>query len=136
VDRGRDHRRAEREVAVRDVLRVDGLVGAHLRELKHDDHETALPQPPDNRLLVAAGGFDADPLDPVLPQPSRQLLVPLGRIDHLQPFRPSMQRHIELVLASIDAGANYATFAHLLDPPLNASLMLIQQCGPRRRCRP
>src|SRR5439155_18629336 len=137
---GPDVRRAGRNQGRIDLVvlrqpQIKAPMGAPLRGLEHDDHKTTLPQPPDDRLLVAASGFDSDPFAPVLPQPDEQLLVPLGRIGHLQPFRPSMQRHIELVLASIDAGANYATLAHLLDPPLNASLMLIQQCGPRRRCR-
>src|SRR4051794_9166339 len=114
-----DRRRAVRDQSGIDLvvlrqLQVKPPIGAHLRGLEHDDHQAATPQPPDDRLLIAPTGFDADPFDTVPPQPSQQPLVTLGRIGHLQIVRSSVQRHIELMLASIDASANYATVTHLL----------------------
>ena len=79
------------------------------------EHAEALAaQTADHGLLVAATRLDADPLDLALPQPGGQSLVPLLAVRDLQLLvRTSIQRHIELAFASIDAGANYAMLPHL-----------------------
>ena len=50
-------------------------VGAHLRRLEHNHDEAIAAQPRDDLLFVPAARLNADPLDAMLAQPSRQFGV-------------------------------------------------------------
>ena len=52
----------------------------------------------------------------MLPQPGRQGLVTLGGVVERQIVWTSIDCRVELVLASVDAGADHAMFAHLPRP--------------------
>src|SRR4029450_2021452 len=97
-------------------LQMEHGIGPHLCGLEYDHQEPVLAQLQHDGLLIAAARLDPDPFDLVLPQPSRQGFVTIRSIVYLQPIRPALQRHIELVFASIDASADHAMLAHLRRP--------------------
>jgi hypothetical protein len=118
------------DLVVLGSLQVEHGVGPHLRRLEYDDDETILPKLAHNRLLVTPARLDTNPTDLVLAQPDRELAVPLSGIWHLQLLRTTLKRYIKLVFAGINAGADYASFAHLLlTLPCDANLKFGQPYG-------
>src|SRR5215468_4428947 len=97
-------------------LQMEHRIGSHLCGLEYDDHEPVLTQLEHDSLLITAARLDPDPFDLALPQPGRQGFVTIRSIVQLQLVRTAVQRHIELVFASIDASADHAMLAHLRRP--------------------
>ena len=91
-------------------------IGPHLRGLQHYDDKTIAAKMGDDLLLVATACLDADPIDPLLPQPGRQRHVAIRGVVDLHFLDAFRERHIELVLTSVDTGAGYAMLAHLPRP--------------------
>src|SRR5579862_6184284 len=104
------------ELVVLRQLQMKHRIGPHLRGLKHHDHEAGAAQCGHDVHLVAAARLDSDPPHATLTQPSRQAPMAIRIVLDLEPVVTPVQRHVELAFASIDAGANHATFAHLPRP--------------------
>src|SRR5215510_1303799 len=91
-------------------------VGSHLRGLEQNDHKSIAAQSRNRCPLVATARLDPHPLGSSLAQPSRQRPVAISIVGHLKLLSTSIDRHIELVLCRVDAGADHAMLAHLPRP--------------------
>ena len=83
-------------------------------------------------LLDSSTRFDADPLDPMLPQPRQQHGVTSRRVLHLQLLAAALDRYIELSFAGIDPGTDRGMLGHLRRSlPCYANLKFVQPSGSR-----
>jgi hypothetical protein len=87
--------------------------GAHLQRLQHDHAEAARLQMPGDAAFIAAGGLDADAAHAGGGEAFGELLPAVRAVVDVEALGRAVDRHVELVLAGVDAGAEYASIRHL-----------------------